>query len=230
MLEGRLTEARRRAGLSQAQIAVELNCDRTLISHAEANRVGFSAERWVHAARVLGVSTDYLLGLTDNPTPSAALAAKLDALADPEAVAGVSAEIHQFPGTKPIGVYRLGSAAGSGALDLDETIKTYAWFRQEWLSRKGLIAERCGIISVEGESMEPTLPDGCVILMDRNRTRRRQDHIFVLRTDDGLIVKRLGKDEQGNWLLVSDHEDWEPVLWPKETVVIGEVKWMAREL
>ena len=56
-----------------------------------------------------------------------------------------------------------------------------------------------------GESMEPTLPDGCVILMDRNRTRRRKDHIFVLRTDDGLIVKRLGKDQQGNWLLASDH-------------------------
>ena len=41
--------------------------------------------------------------------------------------------------------------------------------------------------------MEPTLPDGASILVDRNRRRRRVDHIFVVRTEDGLIVKRLGK-------------------------------------
>ena len=151
-------------------------------------------------------------------------------LTDPEAVVGFSAEIHQFPGADPITVHRFDTAAGSGTLDLDEsTIKTYAYFRSEWLSRKDLIAERCAIIGVMGESMEPALPDGCVILIDRNRTRRRDGHIFVVRTKNGLIVKRLGKDEKGSWLLVSDHPDWEPVPWPDETVVLGEVKWSAVE-
>ena len=153
-------------------------------------------------------------------------------LTDPEALAGprVSAEIHEFPGLRPVGVHRLQSAAGSGALDLDEEIKTYAYFRHEWLSRHGLIADRCRIIGVMGESMEPTLPDGCVILLDRNRTRRRDGHIFVVRTEDGLVVKRAGKDKKGNWQLLSDHPEWKPVSWPEDTVVIGEVKWSAVEL
>ena len=150
-------------------------------------------------------------------------------LTDPEAVVGLSAEIHPFPGTKPVSVHRLATAAGTGALDLDESVKTYAWFRSEWLSRKGLVADQCAIISVAGESMEPALPDGCVILIDRNRTRRRKGHIFVVRTEDGLIVKRLGKDEKGNWQLLSDHEDWEPAPWPEDAVIIGEVKWSAVE-
>ena len=153
-------------------------------------------------------------------------------LTDPEALAGprVSAEIHEFPGLRPVGVHRLQSAAGSGALDLDEEIKTYTYFRHEWLSRHGLIADRCRIIGVIGESMEPTLPDGCVILLDRNRTRRREGQIFVVRTEDGLVVKRAGKDKKGNWQLLSDHPEWKPVSWPKDAVVIGEVKWSAVEL
>ena len=233
MLGQRLAEARKRAGLMQVELAVALGdrYDQTMISHVERGRSALLLDGAVQAASELDVSLDYLVGLTDDPTPSAELAAKLDALADPEGLAGVSAEIHQFPGTKPIGVYRLGSAAGSGALDLDETIKTYAWFRQEWLSRKGLIAERCGIISVEGESMEPTLPDGCVILMDRNRTRLRSNRIFVLRTEDGLIVKRAGRNGR-RWLMVSDNDngDWPTLPWPREAKVIGQVVWSAQEL
>ena len=45
----------------------------------------------------------------------------------------------------------------------------------------------------------------------------------------GLIVKRAEKDENGQWLLVSDHPAWEPVPWG-DAQMIGEVKWMARTL
>ena len=55
--------------------------------------------------------------------------------------------------------------------------------------------------------MEPTLPDGASILVDHNRQRRRVDHIFVVRTEDGLIVKRLGKSTAGAWRLISDNPD-----------------------
>ncbi len=134
------------------------------------------------------------------------------------------------PDAEPIPVHRLQTAAGSGAFNLDETVKTYAYFRSEWLFRKGLAADRCNIIGVAGESMDPTLPDGCVILVDRNRTKRYRGHIFVVRTEDGLVVKRAGKDEGGGWQLVSDHPEWKPQPWPDGAEVIGEVKWMAREL
>ena len=82
---------------------------------------------------------------------------------------GTSSEIRELPGARPIAVHRLQTAAGSGALDLDEAVKSYAYFRHEWLSSQGLVANRCSIIGVMGESMAPTLPEGCVILLDRNR-------------------------------------------------------------
>ena len=57
-------------------------------------------------------------------------------------------------------------------------------------------------------------------------------HIYVITTPDGLIVKRMGKGDDGGWLLVSDNDapDWPDVPWPDDAVVAGEVKWMAREL
>ena len=108
-------------------------------------------------------------------------------------------------------------------------VKSYAYFRHEWLSRQGLVANRCSIIGVMGESMEPTLPKGCVILLDRNRRQRREGRIFVVRTEEGLVVKRAGKGT-GGWQLVSDHPRWTDAPWPSDAAIIGEVKWMAREL
>ena len=159
------------------------------------------------------------------PADDLRLPAAVVDLTDPEAQVA-----DPGPGTRPIPVHRLQSAAGGGAVDLDESIKTYAYFREDWLSKKGLVPSRCNIINVMGESMEPTLPDGCVILLDRNRTRRRRGHIFVVRTEDGLIVKFAGKDKDGGWQLASDHPSWKPLRWPDQAEVIGEVKWMAREL
>ena len=142
---------------------------------------------------------------------------------------GTSSEIRELPGARPIAVHRLQTAAGCGALDLDEAVKSYAYFRHEWLSRQDLVADRCSIIGVMGESMEPILPEGCVILLDRNRRQRRKGRIFVVRTEDGLVVKRAGKGT-GGWQLVSDHPRWPDAPWPSDATIIGEVKWMAREL
>ena len=104
-------------------------------------------------------------------------------------------------------------------------------FRREWLARHGLPAAECRLIRVLGESMEPTLVDGCSILVNQANRRRRAGRIYVVRTEDGLVVKRAGKDRADTWLLVSDNPNkqaWPTVPWPDDAPVIGEVKWAAR--
>ena len=126
-------------------------------------------------------------------------------------------------------VGELDAAAGGGAMVLDERVTGRIPFRRTWLQRHDLNPHQCNILRVVGESMEPTLPDGCSILVDRAR-RRRVGHLFVLITADGLVVKRLGKDEAGDWQLLSDHPAWKPVLWPDGTEIIGQVRWTAKTL
>ena len=82
------------------------------------------------------------------------------------------------------------AAAGSG-FEIDrEHVRGLAWFARSWLDRLGLDATKRAIIRVRGDSMEPTLPDGCSILFDRARRMRRDRGIYVVRTNGGLIVKR----------------------------------------
>ena len=79
--------------------------------------------------------------------------------------------------------------------------------------------------------MEPTLVDGCSILVNHVSRRRRVGRIFVVRTDDGLIVKRASREAPGAWQLVSDNPDkhvWPNRPWPTDAVIVGEVKWTAR--
>ncbi len=104
-------------------------------------------------------------------------------------------------------------------------------FREDWLLKSGVNHEKADIVEVMGNSMEPTLPDGSLILVDYQRTRRRSNRIFVVRSDDLVLIKRLVKDRHGEWLLVSDNnKEYKPVPWPREAVVIGQVMWTGRTM
>ena len=63
------------------------------------------------------------------------------------------------------------------------------------------------------------------------RGRRRVGRIYVVRTADGLVVKRAGRDVAGAWQLVSDNPNknvWPTRPWPPGAEIVGEVKWAAR--
>ena len=119
------------------------------------------------------------------------------------------------------------SAAGTGAEVYDETPVGLLWFRNDWLQSHSIDPEQSNIISVRGASMEPTLLDGCSILVDRKRREPHEDRIYVMRTEEGLVVKRLGLDEEAQWELRSDNPDWRATPMSPETEVIGEVRWSA---
>ena len=72
---GRFAEARRRAGLRQADLAAHLGgrYDRSVISKIERGKSSMRIDRLALAAPVLSVSSDYLLGLVDAPAPVAVL-------------------------------------------------------------------------------------------------------------------------------------------------------------
>ena len=125
----------------------------------------------------------------------------------------------------PVRLSEVASAAGVGAEVYDETPIGLLWFRNDWLLSHSIDPEQSNIISVRGASMEPTLPDGCSILVDRKRREPHQGRIYVMRTEEGLVVKRLGLDEEGRWEIRSDSPDWRAMPMSPGTEVIGEVRW-----
>ena len=59
----RLTEARQRAGLSQAQLAEKVGADRRVVAHWERRSVTLKPEQLIALAAALDMTTDGLLGL-----------------------------------------------------------------------------------------------------------------------------------------------------------------------
>ena len=202
-----------------------------MISNVETGRSALLFDGMTKAARELNVSLDYLADLTDNPAPAARLdkalaqeRAKVRELEDAGALA--PAESREF---RPVLLTKgAGIAAGSGANAADERVLGSLAFRDDWLKRHGLNTAQCRVIEVIGESMEPTLQHRAMILVDFQRTVRRHNKIFAVRTD-GPVVKRLQRDEDG-WQLVSDNTAYTPVPWPRDARVLGQVMWTGRTL
>ena len=133
-------------------------------------------------------------------------------------------------GAEPVEIDELAATAGGGAGVSNEKVVDRLWFRRDWLAERGLDSSQCTVIRVNGESMEPLLYEGASILVDRKRRRRIKNRIFAVRTDDGLIVKRAGRDGVGKWQLLSEHPSWSPAPWPADAETIGQAIWTARSL
>jgi len=63
-------------------------------------------------------------------------------------------------------------------------------------------------INIIGDSMEPTLKDNSIIILDRSKTTLVNSGIFVIRTSGGLFVKRLALSPKGGVALISDNKNY----------------------
>ncbi len=133
------------------------------------------------------------------------------------------------PASRSVPIIEYEAAAGIGRVDLDEVKKGEVRFQRGWLEEHAIDPTQCVVIRVAGESMEPTLPAGCSILINRARIHRKKDYIYVMYTQEGFIVKRIGQANDA-WQILSDNPAWEKTGWPDDTEIVGQVMWMAKSL
>lgn len=125
--------------------------------------------------------------------------------------------------------YDVLAAAGTGATVGDEDIKGHLGFNKSWLREQRLATDRLAVIEVTGDSMEPTLRDQDIVLLDMRMPTLQDGEIYTLNRDNELLVKRLRR-QGDSWLMVSDNIDY-PVQPVDETVrVVGRVVWLGRTL
>jgi phage repressor protein C with HTH and peptisase S24 domain len=88
--------------------------------------------------------------------------------------------------------YDVHASAGHGRFVASQpATRNYAFDRQ-WLALQiGIPAHRLALIPVSGNSMEPDLVDGDLVLIDRGDVEVLREGVYVFEVDDGLFVKRL---------------------------------------
>ena len=115
------------------------------------------------------------------------------------------------------------AAAGSGEMIFEEAaehrIAVPRSILPRWVRPSGLICIRAA-----GDSMAPTLNDGDLVLLDRKRAEPQDKQVFVIYTDDGLVVKRL-REDGGGWEMASDNPVYTPRRVGETDRIVGRVAW-----
>ena len=176
-LSKRLALSRKRLGMSQRRLAAAMGSgyDQPMISHVESGRNGLVGRGLCKAAAALGVSIDYLLGLTNHPKP----------------VDEIFKDVYVYD------VYRkdvawipqIAAVVGLGKKrDIyDTTVVGLRPFPYQKLLEREINPEHCHFVTVQGDLMEPLLPDGCTILVDTSRREFQNDHIYVMHYEQQVM-------------------------------------------
>lgn len=107
-------------------------------------------------------------------------------------------------------------------------------FRRDFLRSAGVSALNAAIVSVVGSSMEPTINDGAILLLNRADREPRQGSIYAFSWGGEMLVKRFQKVND-IWHAVSDNAD--KVEYPDiaidgsaDAVIQGRAIWMGTKL
>ena len=117
----------------------------------------------------------------------------------PKYLGGSHQNMHQSSDADFVSVprYAVEASAGDGLLPGEEETTGFYAFNRKWLARRGLSPANLAVISVRGDSMEPKLCSGDLILIDRAQRQIADGLAFVVRLGTDLLVKhvqRLGPD------------------------------------
>jgi phage repressor protein C with HTH and peptisase S24 domain len=131
--------------------------------------------------------------------------------------------------------YDVHGSAGNGAVIHSEQIVDYLAFRANWVRNAlGVAHKDLVLISVKGDSMEPTLSNGDLILVDTGARRIEDSAIYVLKNGSGLLVKRLQHKLDGTVIVKCDNDRYESEVYSAEAavavIVVGRVVWAGRKL
>ncbi|MDF1803658.1 helix-turn-helix transcriptional regulator [Thalassovita sp.] len=133
-----------------------------------------------------------------------------------------------------IALHDVQAAAGTGRLNWTEQVISSLAFPMPWLTANGISPDHASLIYVAGASMEPTLKDGSVVMINHNRTAIRGRRIYAFLQGGELRVKRLEQLPAGQVLVLSDNGTYSSEIIKESNgydfQVIGEVVWSAGKI
>lgn len=107
-------------------------------------------------------------------------------------------------------------------------------FPRAWLQRMGLPEQHARFLGSRGDSMEPTIMDGAIVLVDIRSRHARTDGIYVLIDGPNVRIKRIAVGWQNAIVLISDNERYaSETLAPPDAEalrVAGKVVWAGGEI
>ena len=210
----RIREAREYLGLSQKAISEKLGCSHQAWQGYEAGN-NLPGGKILHRLNILGISIDWLL-------------TGRGAIAEPRS-GGEGSALAFVPHVEAQ------LAAGHGSINDRLQIRDYIPFTRSYLLKKlgrGNV-DGLAVLEVNGDSMEPTIGDGSLVMVDQ-MDQDVSGSIMAFVFEDCAYIKRLQKFP-GGIDVVSDNRDFYPPHQIRNTdldqlSIIGRVRWIGKAL
>lgn len=158
------------------------------------------ATRLGQIARACGVTADFLIfGESD----AAILTIDRSSEPKPGPAADFMSDVVHIPRLDVV------ASAGPGIENpFPETID-YVPFPKRWLDELGVPESYARLLDLGGDSMEPTIRDGSICLLDTRFQTPRVEGVYSLIDGKDVRIKRIGRGWEGKIVLISDNERYE---------------------
>ncbi|WP_370631485.1 helix-turn-helix transcriptional regulator [Methylosinus sp. Sm6] len=119
-----------------------------------------------------------------------------------------------------IPVLDVDASAGPGAVGGASDVLDILPFPSATLRRLGVNPDLVEFIRARGDSMEPTIQSGALVLVDRSKREIREDGVYAFSIDGEIRIKRIRRNVGGSFTLLSDNKS----LYPDETVSLADAQ------
>ena len=140
---------------------------------------------------------------------------------------GIGSKENEQPGIVSVPLLEVNASAGNGYINFSEQVVRRVDFYEEWLKQNVRYTKgsNLDLISASGDSMEPTINSGDILLVDHGINEVLYDSIYVAMVNGELYVKRFQKTPSRTLLMISDNKKYQSFeLKPEDDVrIIGRV-------
>lgn len=129
-------------------------------------------------------------------------------------------------------LFDVAASAGVGLPVGSEVQLAAIAFDPDFLRERGAVPDRCSIITASGDSMQPSIPDGSLLVVDHSQIDVKNGHIMVVNVGEDLLVKRIRRRLDGLIELISDNPAYPPETISRDALqqlrVVGRVVYFCR--
>jgi len=131
--------------------------------------------------------------------------------------------------------YDVAASMGNGSVIHSEQVVDHLAFRAEWVRTElGTSPRHLILISAIGDSMEPSLRAGDLLLVDRSVEHVHQDAVYAIALNGELRIKRIQRLFDGTLIIKSDNPSYRTEeLTPDQAEqlrIVGRVVWSGRRM